>query len=78
MLLRLLTYKGTIFSNPTGRKGVFKALCDMTSLDAIANNSNHTCRIVIAGKNYGGTNEIELNKINALENEGEKILHCVL
>lgn len=57
---------------------MFKALCDMTSLDAIANNSNHTCRIVIAGKNYGGTNEIELNKINALENEGEKILHCVL
>ena len=61
----------------TGRKVMIKALCDTTSLDSIVN-SNHTCSIVIAGRNYGGTFEEELGKINALENEGEKIRYKVV
>lgn len=76
--LKSLDLQGNNLKVQTGRKGMFKALCDTTSLDAIANNSNHTCRIIIAGKNYGGTCEEELNKINALENEGEKIRYKVV
>jgi len=59
-----------------GRQELFKALCDPTSLDSIMN-SNHTCRLIVAGKNYG-TNEEEINKINVLENEGTKIRYKVV
>ena len=76
--LKSLDLQGNNLKIQTGRKGMFKALCDTTSLDAIANSSNHTCRVVIAGKNYGGTHEEELNKINALENDGEKIRYKVV
>lgn len=62
----------------TGRKGMLKVLCDVSSLDSIANNSNHTCSMLIAGCNYGGTYEDELMKINALDNEGEKIRYKVV
>ena len=62
----------------TGRKDLFKAICDTTSLDSIANNSNHTCCLAVAGCNFGGSNENELYKINALENEGEKIRYKVV
>jgi len=84
--LRTLDLMGNNFSsrrldttknNFVGRKVMIKALCDMTSLDSIVN-SNHTCSIVIAGSNYGGTFEEELGKINALENEGEKIRYKVV
>ena len=59
-----------------GRQELFKALCDPTSLDSIMN-SNHTCRLIVAGKNYG-THEEEINKINVLENEGIKIRYKVV
>ena len=62
----------------TGRKGMLKALCDVTSLDSIAHNSNHTCSLLISGSNYGGTMESEMRNINALENEGEKIRYKVV
>jgi len=62
----------------TGRRDLLKALCDTTSLDSIANNSNHTCSVIIAGRNYGGTYEEELTNINKLENEGEKIRYKVV
>ena len=57
---------------------MLKVLCDVSSLDSIANNSNHTCSMLIAGCNYGGTYEDELMKINALDNEGEKIRYKVV
>jgi len=74
--LRTLDIQNNSLKVQTGRKVMIKALCDMTSLDSIVN-SNHTCSIVIAGSNYGGTFEEELGKINALENEGEKIRYKV-
>jgi len=79
--LRTLDLMGNNFSsrrldttknNFVGRKEILKALCDTTSLDSVANNSNHTCNLILAGYNYSGSHEVELNKINALENEGEK------
>ena len=75
--LRNLDLQNNSLKVQTGRKVMIKALCDMTSLDSIVN-SNHTCSIVIAGSNYGGTFEQELGKINALENEGEKIRYKVV
>ena len=77
--LRSLDLKDNkIKSNTTGRDDLFKAICDTTSLDSIANNSNHTCCLTIAGCNYKGSNENELYKINALEDEGEKIRYKVV
>jgi len=61
-----------------GRKEILKALCDTTSLDSIANNSNHTCNLILAGCNYAGSHEQEFSKINALENDGEKIRYKVV
>jgi len=76
--LRTLDLKHNNLKVQTGRKGMIKALCDTTSLDTVANKSNHTCSIVIAGSSYGGTYERELNNINALENEGQKIRYKVV
>ena len=74
--LRTLDLMGNNLRVQTGRKGMIKALCDMSSLDSVVN-SNHTCSVIVSGNNYGGTFEVELNKINALENEGEKIRYKV-
>ena len=60
-----------------GRMELLKALCDPTSLDSIMN-SNHTCSLIIVGRNYGGTHEVELGNINALENEGKKIRYKIV
>ena len=85
--LRTLDLMGNNFSsrrldttknNFVGRKEILKALCDTTSLDSIANNSNHTCNLILAGSNYAGSNEEEFRKINTLENEGEKIRYKVV
>ena len=77
--LRSLDLKhNNIKSNTSGRKDLFKAICDTTSLDSIANNSNHTCCLTVAGCNYKGIYEHELRKINALEDEGEKIRYKVV
>ena len=85
--LQTLDLMGTNFSsrriyttknNFVGRKEILKALCDTTSLDSIANNSNHTCNLILAGCNYAGSHEEEFSKINALENEGEKIRYKVV
>jgi len=56
---------------------LFNALCDPTSLDSIMNKSNHTCSIILNGRNQGN-NEEELNSINQLKNEGEKIRYKVV
>ena len=50
----------------------------MFTILTIANNSNHTCNLILAGSNYAGSNEEEFRKINALENEGEKIRYKVV
>jgi len=85
--LRTLDLMGNNFSsrrldttknNFVGRKEILKALCNTASLDSIANNSNHTCNLILAGSNYAGSNEEEFRKINALENEGEKIRYKVV
>ena len=76
--LCLLDLENNNLKVKTGRKGMLKILCDTTSLESIANKSNHTCSIRIAGRNYGGTHEDEFNKINALENEGQKIRYKVV
>lgn len=58
---------------------MLRALWDALTLDLESiMNSNHMCSIIIARKNYGGTHEEELNKINALENEGEKIRYKIV
>lgn len=77
--LRTLDLQRNNLKIHTGRKGMLRALWDTSSLDLDSiMNSNHTCSIIIAGKNYGGTYEEELNKINALENEGEKIRYKIV
>ena len=59
------------------KRELFNALCDPTSLDSIMNKSNHTCSIILNGRNQGN-NEEELNSINQLENEEEKIRYKVV
>jgi len=66
----------------TGRAVLIKnALCDTTSLDAIAN-SNHTCVLTTSdrGKKYRNdvTKEIEMKNINSLDSEGMKIRYKVV
>ena len=55
------------------------ALCDPTSLQTIAE-SNHTCLVTLNKGNNGNldTRENEFRKINALENEGQKIRYKVI
>ena len=64
----------------SGRKELINnALCDPTSLQSIAT-SNHTCLVTLNGNNNGNkvTHEDKFRKINALENEGQKIRYKVI
>lgn len=76
--LRSLDLFNNNFKVKGGRKTLLNALCDPTSLDSITNNSNHTCSLTIVGRNYGGTHETELTKMNTLENEGQTIRYKVV
>jgi len=76
--LRSVDLKQNNINIQKGRKDLLKLLCDPTSLDSIVNNSNHICSLIIAGRNYGGTYEEELNNINRLKNDGEKIRYKVV
>ena len=53
---------------------MFKALCDTTSLDAIATSSNYTWHVLSSqGRITAAQMRRRRNNTNALENEGEKI-----
>ncbi|KAL9187126.1 hypothetical protein ACHAXT_010846 [Thalassiosira profunda] len=61
-----------------GRKELMKkAFCDTSSLSAIAE-SNHTCEVVLSTRCFGDTYELEMRKINALEDEAQKIRYKVV
>ncbi|KAL9187107.1 hypothetical protein ACHAXT_010827 [Thalassiosira profunda] len=59
------------------RKKLINALCDTSSLNAIVE-SNHTCQLFMSSSCFGDTCELEMRKINALEDEGQKIRYKVV
>ncbi|KAL7542288.1 hypothetical protein ACHAXR_011638 [Thalassiosira sp. AJA248-18] len=64
----------------TGRKELIaSAICDTTSLQAVAN-SNHSCKLTMSEGRYknGITFEEEMRNISALDNEGHKIRYKVV
>ena len=78
--LLTLRISGNKITVKSGRKELItRALCDPTSLQTIAA-SNHTCLVTLNEGRSGNkvTREDDFRKINALENEGQKIRYKVI